>query len=54
MLYLPGSFDYEEIIRQWRMLEQTVTESVRDAEIDETIERERLRLCEAVLKKQDK
>ena len=39
-LYLPGSFDYEEIIRQWRMLEQTVTESERDAEIDETIERE--------------
>ena len=49
-LYLPGSFDYEEIIRQWRMLEQTVTESVRDAEIDETIERESA-LCEAVLKK---
>ena len=41
---------YEEIIRQWRMLEQTVTESVRDAEIDETIERE-IALCEAVLKK---
>ena len=32
------------------MLEQTVTESVRDAEIDETIERE-IALCEAVLKK---
>ena len=25
-LYLPGSFEYEEIIRQWRMLEQTVME----------------------------
>ena len=49
-LYLPGSFKYEEIIRQWRMLEQTVTESVRDAEIDEIIERE-IALCEAALKK---
>ena len=31
-LYLPGSFDYDEIIRQWKTLEQAVGENVEEVE----------------------
>ena len=32
-LYLPGSFDYDEIIRQWKTLEQAVGENVEVAKL---------------------
>lgn len=32
-LYLPGSFDYDEIIRQWKTLEQAVGENVEEVEV---------------------
>lgn len=56
-LYLPGSFDYDEIIRQWKVLDQAVAESIRDAgivtenaaEIDAKIIEREIALCESAL-----
>lgn len=64
-LYLPGSFDYDEIIRQWKTLEQAVEGNVEDIEsMEDTdmhmekssegiIQRE-IALCETVLEKAGK
>ena len=64
-LYLPGSFDYDEIIRQWKTLEQAVKGNVEDIEsMEDTdmhmekssegiIQRE-IALCETVLEKAGK
>ena len=64
-LYLPGSFDYDEIIRQWKTLEQAVKGNVEDIEsMEDTdlhmekspegiIQRE-IELCEAALEKAGK
>ena len=61
-LYLPGSFDYDEIIMQWKTLEQAVKGNVEDIEsMEDTdmhmekspegmIQRE-IELCEAALEK---
>ena len=50
-LYLPGSFDYDEIIRQWKMLEQAVKGNVEDVE---SIEDREIALCESALEKAGK
>ena len=52
-LYLPGSFDYDEIIRQWKTLEQAVGENVEEIEgiedtdmhMEKSLERIRKRDC---------
>ncbi len=59
-LYLPGSFDYDEIIRQWKTLEQAVGENVEEVEgIEDTdmhmekslerITKREIALCESAL-----
>ena len=58
-LYLPGSFEYDEIVRQWKVLEQAVAESMIDTEtvtenateIDTKIIEREIALCESALKK---
>ena len=46
VLYLPGSFAYDEIIRQWKTLEQAVKGNVEDVK---SIEDREIALCESAL-----
>ena len=61
-LYLPGSFDYDEIIMQWKTLEQAVGGNAKDVEsmkdpdmymekLPEGIIQSEIALCEAALEK---
>lgn len=61
-LYLPGSFDYDEIIMQWKTLEQAVGRNAKDVEsmkdpdmymekLPEGIIQSEIALCEAALEK---